>query len=91
MYVCVRGINFASYYDFDIWLWNCSHSFVFHFIIEKICLKVSNNYKSSAEKVDIYIKIFLGLHFYLDINYCKYRNLTYLLDLSGQRNIISTY
>ena len=23
MYLCVRVINFASFFDFDIWFWNC--------------------------------------------------------------------
>ena len=35
MYFCAKGIDFASFYDFDIWFWNCSDSavfFVFHFI-----------------------------------------------------------
>ena len=26
MSLCVRGIEFASFYDFDIWFWNCSNS-----------------------------------------------------------------
>lgn len=43
MYLCVVGhvfvcrcINFASFYYFDIWFWNCSDSevsFVFHFTL----------------------------------------------------------
>jgi hypothetical protein len=34
MYLCVRSIDFASFYDFDIWYWNCSDSVVFlHFIL----------------------------------------------------------
>ena len=34
MYLCVRGIDFASFYDFDIWFWNCSNSGIFsHFIV----------------------------------------------------------
>ena len=35
MYLCIKGINFVSFYDFDILFWNCSDSviyFVFHFI-----------------------------------------------------------
>ena len=35
MYLCVRGINFASFYDFSIGFWKCSDSlliFIFHFI-----------------------------------------------------------
>ena len=35
MYLCVRGTEFASLYDFDIIFCNCSDSlavFVFHFI-----------------------------------------------------------
>jgi hypothetical protein len=35
MYLCNRGIDFASFYYFDIWCWNCSDSVVyfdFHFI-----------------------------------------------------------
>jgi len=34
MYLCVRVIDFDSFYDFDIRFWNCSDSvvfFVFHF------------------------------------------------------------
>ena len=26
-----RGIDFASFYDFNTWFWNCSHSVVFYF------------------------------------------------------------
>jgi hypothetical protein len=26
MYLCVRGIDFVSFYDSDIWFWNCSDS-----------------------------------------------------------------
>jgi len=29
MYLCVRGIDCASFYDFDIWFWNCFVSVVF--------------------------------------------------------------
>jgi len=29
MYLCVKGIDFVSSYDFDIWIWNCSVSVVF--------------------------------------------------------------
>jgi len=35
MYMCVRCINFASFYDFSVEFWNCSDSvvyFVFHCI-----------------------------------------------------------
>jgi hypothetical protein len=34
-YLCVRGTYFASFYNYDNWIWNCSDSvvfFVFHFI-----------------------------------------------------------
>ena len=34
MYMCVRGINFDSFYCFSVWFWECSDSvvfFVFHF------------------------------------------------------------
>ena len=31
MYLCVRGIHFVSFYDFDIWFWKCSVSVVFFF------------------------------------------------------------
>ena len=27
-YLCVKGIDFASFYDFDIWYWNCSDSLI---------------------------------------------------------------
>jgi hypothetical protein len=30
-YLCVRGIDFVSYYDFSIGVWNCSDSIVFFF------------------------------------------------------------
>jgi len=36
MYLCVRGIDFASYYDFYIWFWKCFDSvvfYIFHFIV----------------------------------------------------------
>ena len=29
MHLCIRGIDFASFYDFDIWFWNCSDSVIF--------------------------------------------------------------
>jgi len=29
MYLCVRGFDFASFYDFSIGFLNCSHSVVF--------------------------------------------------------------
>jgi hypothetical protein len=35
MYLCARGIDFTSFYDFSIEYWNCSDNgvfFVFHFI-----------------------------------------------------------
>ena len=25
MYLCVKDIDFISFYDFDIWFWNCYH------------------------------------------------------------------
>ena len=36
MYLCVRGIDSASFYDFDILFWNCSDSvefFVFFILL----------------------------------------------------------
>ena len=39
MYLCVNGIDFASFYDFGIGFWNCSDSvlcFVFHFIANNL-------------------------------------------------------
>jgi len=39
MYLGVKGIDFASFYDFSIWYWNCSYSvviFVLHFIVNNI-------------------------------------------------------
>jgi len=38
IYLCVGGIDFASFYDFCIGIWNCSDNvvfFVFHFIAQK--------------------------------------------------------
>ena len=35
MYMCVRGIDYASFYDFSIRFWHCSNRvelLVFHFI-----------------------------------------------------------
>ena len=35
MHVCVNGVDFTFFYDFDIWFWNCSESVVFfilHFV-----------------------------------------------------------
>jgi len=31
MYLCVRGIDFVPFYEFDIGFWKCSHSVVFLF------------------------------------------------------------
>ena len=39
MYLCVRGIDFASFYDFYIRFGNCSNSLVFcvlHFILTNL-------------------------------------------------------
>jgi len=38
--LCVRAIDFASIYDFDIWFWNFSDSevFCFHFISLPACI-----------------------------------------------------
>jgi hypothetical protein len=35
MYLCVKDIDFASFYDFDIWFYNFSDSvlFLFFFIL----------------------------------------------------------
>jgi len=33
IYMCVKGVDFAFFYDFSIWVWNCSDNLVFHFII----------------------------------------------------------
>jgi hypothetical protein len=30
-YLFVNGIDFASFYDFDIWFWNCSDSLILFF------------------------------------------------------------
>ena len=52
MYLCINGINFVSFYDFDILFWNCSDSviyFVFHFIDKYMSLRIvkpSSVYKS---------------------------------------------
>ena len=51
IYLCIRGINFVPFYDFDIWIWNCSDSgvcFVFYFI-----------YSYTSYKNRIRIRIFL--------------------------------
>ena len=47
MYLCVRGIDSASFYDFDILFWNCSDSvefFFFFFFIIKITSMLFDNY-----------------------------------------------
>ena len=39
IYLCAMGIDFVSFYDFDIWFWNYSDSVVFlsyHFITSTI-------------------------------------------------------
>jgi hypothetical protein len=33
MYLCVKGIDFDSLYDFGIWFWNCSDNVVFFVFI----------------------------------------------------------
>ena len=45
---CVKGIDFASFYDFDIGLWNCPDSGFFHFIVQVLIPK------SSSGSIDSY-------------------------------------
>ena len=40
IYLSVNGIDFASFFDFDIWFWNCSNYYVF-FLLFLILLEVS--------------------------------------------------
>jgi hypothetical protein len=48
MYVCVRDVDFASFYDFDIGLLNCPDSgFFFHFIVQVLIPKSSSGNKDS--------------------------------------------
>jgi hypothetical protein len=38
VYICVLGVDFASFYDFAIIFWSCSNNvvlFVFHFILKR--------------------------------------------------------
>jgi len=49
MYLCVRGIDFASFYDFAIGLWNCSDSVVFLF---SICIVIWTVYGGITSTVD---------------------------------------
>jgi len=44
MYLCVIGIDFASFYDFDIGLLNCSYSVFFSFY------RPSPNFQSQFRK-----------------------------------------
>jgi len=65
MYLCVRGIDFVSFYGFCIGFWDCSDSvvfLVFHFnseiteqieIILEQCVYNSNGYRSSTTFVDV--------------------------------------
>ena len=49
MYLCVKDIDFTSFYDFDIGLWNCPDSgFFFHFIVQVLIQK------SSSGSIDSY-------------------------------------
>jgi len=43
MYLCARGINFASFYAFSIGFWNCTDIvafFVFHFLTRSIGMNI---------------------------------------------------
>jgi hypothetical protein len=46
MYLCVRGINVASFYDFSIGFWKCSDSVVF-FAFRFIHTRVKQNAKDT--------------------------------------------
>jgi hypothetical protein len=41
--LCLRGIDFASFYDFSIGIWKCSDSvvlFAFHFMLESMSFHI---------------------------------------------------
>ena len=45
---CVKGIDFASFYDFDIGFWNCSNSMVF-LVFHSIQYKYLMRWRSSND------------------------------------------
>jgi len=53
MYLCVRGIDSDSFYDFSIGFWNCSDNwifFVFHFIEQHQIGYISKSYQSIEQQ-----------------------------------------
>ena len=70
MYLCVWGIDFASFYDFDIWFWNCFDSVVSFLFFIFSCFIETRGYEGYlyisthlqiAPKVQIW-KLFLFHH-----------------------------
>jgi hypothetical protein len=45
MYLCGRGFDIVSFYDFSIWFWNCSVSVVFFYKILELFVSVVFCYK----------------------------------------------
>ena len=55
MYLCVRGIDFASFHDFSIWVWNCSNNVVFLIFVSLIPILLWNEYVFPLFKAHVVI------------------------------------
>ena len=73
MCLCAMGINFSSFYDFNIWFWNCSDSvvfLVFHVVIEDptvIC-------RTAIKALLLYFKLCLSVK--LDSPSCSFTSIS---------------
>ena len=71
VYWCFSGIDFASFYDFNIWFKNCTDNvvfFVFYFII--ICFQIIHDRNVSLVSVNAHIQWKLSKPNLPGINFC---------------------
>jgi len=73
MYLCVRGINFVSIYDFVVGFRNCSDSgvfFVFRFIRFFLCTHLyTSKYSLNSKKADQCLKTYVHTSVYFNISH----------------------
>ena len=83
MYLCVWCNDFSSFYDFDIWCWNCYDSAVFYvcfnttfsvFIVNPSCCcqyTITNTFQIRLRRRDLYFKPAIHLESQLTQFYCE--------------------
>ena len=69
IYLCVMCIDFAYFWDFEIWIWNCSDSVAFLFLFftlfqENVKLQAAFTFSNWLLLADITCILTTRLHFY---------------------------